>query len=203
MIPKNPRISRPKSLLACYPISGSDRSCRQSKRRRQEGAGASQKCLQTATICGSKTSLPEVAPSFLIVPNEFFFQEFSWLLSELCKLWHPPTNCCETSARVVWETLPFLPCSICHLLGVANTLRQCSLLPSFILLKTSCIVICCLSPQLFIFRANGYSFFCNWFSHLYLPWNGGPELCILFWFACSGSISASWKLQLGLLMGLA
>lgn len=112
MIPKTPRISRPKSLLACYPISGSDRSCRQSKRRRQEGAGASQKCLQTATICGSKTSLPEVAPSFLIVPNEFFFQEFSWLLSELCKLWHPPTNCCETSARVVWETLLFLPCSI-------------------------------------------------------------------------------------------
>lgn len=184
-----------KELPGFVTLSLAVRSCRQSKRRWQESAGVSQKSLQTASICGPKTFWPEITPSFLIAPNGFFFQELGWFLSELCKLRQPPTNCCETSAFIVWENLPFLPCSICHLLRVANTLRQCSLLPFFILFKTSCTQFPPSHPQLFIFRANGCSFFCNIFSHLYLPWKGGPELCILFWFAIafSGLISAHWN----------
>lgn len=192
---KKPRITRPKSFLACAPVSSSDRSSRHSKRKRKR------KCCFCTEMFADRSYL--WSKDFLTRNNTFIFNSAKWIFlpgNWLIAFWTVQTL--ASSHKLLWNfsiycvrnPSPSFPVAsaTCSGLQTPSDNVLCSL-------SSSCSRLHAHSshphpPQLFIFRVNGYSFFCNIFSCLYLPWHGGPELCVLFWFAiaCSGFYLWAW-----------
>lgn len=142
---------------------------------------------------------------FLTRKSTFIFNSDKWIF--LPGIWLIALNCANFG--ILPQTAVELQHSLCEKASssfpVASATCSGSQTPSdnvLCSLSPSCSRFHAYSshPPVIYFQGNGCSFFCNIFSHLYLPWNVGPELCILFWFAiaCSGFISAHRRLQLGL-----